>query len=262
MDNEAQTKIEQFVKYIDDPSWIPKIIKGHKNITDLSMFRRCIPLNIFPEFNSHGGFFTDATLELAGVRSQSIITIKNDLPSYTHLKLLNKLPTGFSKLAGVPHMLYNAVDVKVLDPSRKSGLFCSESAVYYNKGSWIPAKLIDPRWEGGVDPAVADTAMITAGVAFTYQYNASMEIESGNGTSVAIPLNLIQIREVLKDRDKPESGSRRPALIHLVNSHKRITNNDDHALVREHLRGKIECNWRGWNVTIAPSLHDVVRLVK
>lgn len=68
--------------------------------------------------------------------------------------------------------------------------------------------------------------------------------------SLSLPIGLDAARTLLGDRDLDEGATRRAALVHLVRAHGRITPSGGVAEVTEHLRGRRECTWRGWQVTL------------
>jgi hypothetical protein len=256
----TQDKIVSFVNYINDPLWKPERIRGYRlAFREMSIFRRCLPVNVLEEIERKDGFFRDSNLEIAGVQSQAAISITDTMPAYSLIKKIEKIPSHFKIRSGSPHMVYRASDVSDILRLDKPKMHATESLVFYRNGEWIPGRFTDP--SRVVDASAAGAALALAGVAMTYRYDATMEIESGNGTSVALPMNLVQIREVLKDRDKPESGDRRPALLHIVKAHKRCVE-DEQRQVHEYLRGKIECHWRGWDITLRQSVYDAQRVQK
>jgi hypothetical protein len=103
-------------------------------------------------------------------------------------------------------------------------------------------------------------ALAPMAMQFQYRYHASMKVSVGEFGSIRIPMSLGQLREVLADRDKPSDGSRRKALLHIVKGHQRQISDGEAVSIREHLRGKIECPWRGHRITLEPSRYDAMRL--
>lgn len=243
-------KLESLVEYLHDPAYIPLKHKGFAFTGDFSRFRRCVPV----EYDELAGVFPDATLEVAGTREQSIFQFDNEgLPQYSNLRA-QKLDPRFKRTAGTSYLLTTTTTLN-------DWLLCVDFALTNHAGKWIrcPINKQSNIQGGSPERCVEKLAMLISGFSLTERYNAHLEFECGNGASVAIPLGLAQVKEVLRDRDKPETGNRRPALVHLVGQHVRMTS-DDACTVREHLRGKIVCKWRGWDVVVHPPRFDVERL--
>lgn len=253
-----QDRIAALVRYIDDPGWRPERVHGHQNMGDWSSFRRCVPLAVLDELDPFPQVFADATLDDAGVSSHAALTLWHDLPHYASLKKISRVPPRWRRIAGEPHMLTRSGAIMHNGTLRH---VITEAVVMHQGSGWVSPPVICPSVVGGVCEEAAPAAAAMCGAAFSYRYSATAEIESGNGTSVAIPLTLEGLRAVLRDRDRPEGGDRRPALLHLVAEHaRRSRNSDDAGHVREHLRGKMLCHWRGWDVVLRPSIYDTERL--
>lgn len=259
--------ISSFVSFIDDPKWVCKELKGFAFNNNLSKYKRCVPIGMLDEIETTGDFFRDASLEIAGVSSHSVMTYALEMPAFTNVQYVNKVNQHeFKILAGRPIRVSFSQNITGLLPEAGGDiahLVSCEKIVYELNGKYTQAKSVKSNCEGGNDPSghAIQVLMPVFASAFNERYNAHMEIPLKNGVSVSLPINLTQLKEVLRDRDKPESGDRRPSLINLVKAHKRTTQSDM-IKVREHFRGKIECAWRGWNVTLYPSIYDIERLEK
>lgn len=264
--------IEGFVNFLDAPNWTPGHVHGYNHSKDMSQFRRCIPLTALSGagvgYGDEAVFYGDGTPDLNNGRPFSILRIEDDLPEYHNIKRVRRLPPHVTCLPGEWYSLAQSANTKHLGITNDRRLIVIKEYVRFRAGKFqlMPQSggegLGQPNHH--LDKECAEWAAERCGFMFAaslaYRYLASMEIEAGNGTSTSIPLNLGQLREVLRDRDKPESGSRRPALVHLVRQHNRNYEKDELVKVREHLRGKIECHWRGWDVVLRPSDYDVDRL--
>lgn len=260
----AQNTIESFINYIDDGGFTPAHIKGMKTDKDLSSYRRCIPWSTLLEIDPYGEkefVFPDATLSMVNDAPFAVIRLENDLPQYSSLQRVRRLPPSISLQRGKYYKFSSSGTCGFFGYKGDANqlvnfthYLCERDGKYH--------LLHDSDIMNNNEGTEENLAHGLSGMALAYSYFATMEIEQANKTSVALPLNLPQLREVLRDRDKPESGSRRPALLHLVRSHKRRLQDGDEIRIKESLRGKISCHWRGWDITLRPSLFDSNRLRK
>ena len=277
---ETKKIIEDFVSYIDDPQLVAKKTRFFNLQLDMSVFRRCFAFDLDIPKDNEDLFFQDATLSIVNYKPISTVHFQNGFPIFANLRRVSKLPPRVIIQSGVLHKLSMTFNQKDIGVSNKNIMSMRSSFLSERDGRFYTLKkrdccfgegsfgkdLIEHRMKFG-NPLEEDdhntrNAYLLSGLALTNRYHAEMEIEISNGTSVSIPMNLSQIREVLSDRDKKETGSRRPALIHLVSKHSRKISEEDMILVREHLRGKIECKWRGFDIKLHPSQFDCDRLQK
>lgn len=266
--------IEAFVTYADDPRWTAVRQRGFDLHNDMTGFRRSYPLfhmdGVGYENEPH--LIMDATPDVTNDRPFSILTIRNDLPAYASLRPIRKIPGDFIPQAGRWYQFDMAMASAALHGGQgqqtlgslkryialRGGRFHFFNRRLALEDSVLPVTIV----KAGDDAMMERSCHTVSAAALAYRYFASMEMPLANGTSVALPLSLGQVREVLRDRDKPESGSRRAALLHLVRSHNRKLDDGDVARVREHLRGKEVCHWRGWDVIVRPSDFDAERIKK
>lgn len=258
----TQNYIESLVSFLDDPNYVPINGKRTNYPNDLSVYKKCIPANLLSEIDKNTEIFNDTILSDSGFNSFSIMDYFNELPSFGNLKYVNKLDkddvqkTGLLPGKILKHSIF--ADMTCLNkaiPRTINNLFSSHLYVFEQNGEYkrMPKLILD------TENTSVSKAKEMSGFAFNHRYDALMEFPLINGITIAFPVNLAQIKEVLKDRDKPENGKRRSSLVHLVSQHKRETK-QNLIYVREHLRGKIECKWRGWDVTLHPSRYDIERL--
>lgn len=239
--------IERFVDRVDHASIKPIgrfSIKG----ASFGVFRRCIPWELIDIMGSERCVILNDHLEISGAYSHSIIGV-SDTTFFGNVKVERKTRNILMRHNGYREYSVSRCDSvefkgKTTSVVVRNSVYCKNGEVITDNGSQSIIKLFK----------------ILCGSALTERYNAHAEIELVNGASVFVPLGLWQLKEILKDREKPENGNRRSALIHLVKQHKR-NGPEDAIRVREHLRGKIECHWRGWDVALWPSMYDVDRLL-
>jgi hypothetical protein len=247
----TQKSIVALVNYLHDPGYLPRSVSGYRFCGNFSVFRRCTPVAVIAELEERE-VWMDATLDEAGVSSHSVFTLEDTMPLYFNMRK-GRIPPKFKRKAGEGHIITGTAHFE-------QSLICVDYAVTRHNNRWLVCDKNRAMIEGGkCGDEIAKIAAAIAGAAFNARYAAHMEFECGNGTSVALPVGLEQIKEILRDRDKPENGDRRPALIHLVRSHKRATLKNVDA-VREHLRGRVLCHWRGWDVALHPPQYVKDRL--
>lgn len=256
----AANEIEGFVAFLDSPSWEPTSIPGHAKSNDVSVFKRCIPL-IFRHagYGDDAEFFQDGTPDVNGGRPVAMVRIEGDLPEYHSIRRVHRLPPNVRPLAGQWFRMSEGVNARKYGVAKDSRLVVINNYMRFKDGQFSVLPQADAPISYDPNSLEWEPGFLFA-FSLAYRYFASMEVGAGNGTSVSIPLSLPQLREVLKDRDKPESGGRRPSLIHLVRQHQRKMEDGDEIRIREHLRGKIECHWRGWDIVLRPSDYDSDRL--
>jgi hypothetical protein len=274
---ERKKKIEYFVNYIDDNNLIARKSNRIDSIVDFSVFKRCFFLDLFFIDIKNYVRFNDATLGIVNYKPISAVFLNDDgFPSFCSLKKITKLPTHIIRQSGTILKYSKTFNEKDAGYNKNNAL--SMFTVFYaeRQGNLFPLKdlSVDRRntllkaisLKNGDNsdeyPIVFNTLSLLANLALTVRYFAEMEIEISNGTSVSIQLDLAQLREVLNDREKRENGSRRAALLHLVSSHSRKLSSEDIIKIKEHLRGKIECKWRGFDIKLHPSQYDSDRLQK
>lgn len=251
--------VESFCSFVDDPTWVCRPLKGYLFDNDMSPYRRCVPLGVLRDLEPDG-VFMDATLSMSGSSWHSTVTLTRDLPAFSSVRYGKLDHHRWIPQSGKPIALYRAQNIRGLCGAKADTMVSIKSGFYERDGCYHPARVRSGSVVGGPGDVDGVSAIMSiVGSAFSERYSAHMEIPLRSGVSVSLPMNLRQIREVLADRDKPESGSRRPALVHLVSSHKRCSA-DEAVHVREHLRGKISCHWRGWDVTLHPSTFDIDRI--
>lgn len=75
------------------------------------------------------------------------------------------------------------------------------------------------------------------------------------GARIRFPTDPTGVLSMFRDRNKPDDGSRRPALLHWVSEHYRKSRVDPEAeiLVREHLRGTRDFHWNGMICRVHPA---------
>lgn len=253
--------IDGLIRWMDKPRF-PEKCKGYAFTNDFSTFRRAIPIDAIDEMTAGDEFFMDNTLDIVGNRPQCITTLCKQtlLPLFCSIRRAPR-KSGVIMQKGVPYQLDSS---GIKKDGGRNKLITLRSFVFLRDGRYYPGSHYDNRVGRIIktDDSLMKQAKAVSGAALTYYYHGQMEIPLVNGTSISMPLCLDQIREVLKDRDKPETGCRRPALAHLVRQHRRNLKDGEAVRVREHLRGKISCHWRGWDVVIHPSAYDQDRLAK
>ena len=186
-----------------------------------------------------------------------------DLSSYTGIYLMR-----YTQLS---HFQVRQDLVSILS---KNGKVCRDGSVdiHFDGTKWkIPqspgpgapnvAKL-NGKGEGGFDLNLRMQAMI--GIAFVIPMFWHVELAfSQLAPSIRVRTSAEGVLDLLRNRDKPILG-RRPALLHWVRDHvrTRTTETGEQVLskVREHIRGGLQCQWRGMHVHIHPSKSDLTRL--
>lgn len=111
-----------------------------------------------------------------------------------------------------------------------------------------------------VDTVDAKRMEMIAGLQFTafYHWKAVLSLGEEN-MRVGFFVSPAGLRELFRLRDVPEGAKRRTALLHWVSGHsRRISDGDDVAWVRKHLRGATKFNWGSLYGEIVPS-RDAVR---
>lgn len=98
-------------------------------------------------------------------------------------------------------------------------------------------------------------------LALTYEYEWSCYIrENENSIGVRIPIHPSSSKEVFLLRNI-EKNKRKKAIINFVKDHyrkvKNVKGEDTSILIKKHLRGDLKFNWRGLEVHITPSPHDL-----
>jgi hypothetical protein len=104
-----------------------------------------------------------------------------------------------------------------------------------------------------------ERAAMGASIALTYRYEWGAQFSIDGAAKVIIPATPAGIRELFNDRNKPEDRDRRSALRHWVRQHRRAHKLETFSSVREHLRGEVAFQWRGFDVLIRPSQFDIDR---
>lgn len=109
-------------------------------------------------------------------------------------------------------------------------------------------------------------AQALIGLAFEHQYEWAVTIGVPNGPSLRFATTVDGIKQMLKERDKGDTG-RRQALRAWVSDHWRKTRwtEDEKTYVRKHLRGGEKFSWRGYECIWMPSneaIHENDRLRK
>lgn len=95
-------------------------------------------------------------------------------------------------------------------------------------------------------------------IALNQRYDWSAVFSLDGSHPVRLQTDTRGVLALFSDREKPESGDRRPAIRHWVKEHfrRRRSSLDEYTTVRAHLRGNMKFNWRGFAVQICPSDYD------
>jgi hypothetical protein len=120
-----------------------------------------------------------------------------------------------------------------------------------------PIYRFEPRQKG--DTSVGDLCAIGQSMALTFRYEWGAQFSIDGSPKIIIPTTPQGVLELFNDRNKPQDKDRRAALRHWVRQHSRKKKRGDFAGVREHLRGEVSFQWRGFDVTIRPSDFDEER---
>lgn len=111
---------------------------------------------------------------------------------------------------------------------------------------------------------IENTSSIALSVALTERYEWAVAVGFDDGPKLRLHSDPSGLRAMFRDRDKPETGDRRPALRHWVREHlrRKRSNPDDAAWVRKHFRGRVAFSWRGYDCEIRPSQFDIEQFEK
>lgn len=134
--------------------------------------------------------------------------------------------------------------------------WCGERWIPYNyrNGTWLPFATL-PEEHADYERVVN----LVVSIAFTLRYEWRVDLANANGTGVSLTTDPFGARALFRLRELEDGEKRRGALRHWVSQHWRGTSEDVEALVREHLRGKVEFHWTNLSCTMHPSDYDVAR---
>jgi len=100
-------------------------------------------------------------------------------------------------------------------------------------------------------------------LSLTYYYEWSCYIkENKDSLGVRIPIHPSSSKEVFVMRNIPEGKSRKRAIVNFVKEHYRTikgNGNERKVLIEKHFRGDLKFNWRGLEVHVTPSPHDLMK---
>jgi hypothetical protein len=132
----------------------------------------------------------------------------------------------------------------------------STETLYFSfiTGQW---KMIWPRDVGTID--FAGKLKLLTQVQFERRYLWRAVIGTPSAPSISFNTDSEGARKLFKLRDVPEGKERRPYIRDWISEHWRTkpSNPEDSIRVREHLRGRTQFTWCGYQVSIIPSPFDL-----
>jgi hypothetical protein len=131
-------------------------------------------------------------------------------------------------------------------------------SVYDGKAHLVNKDLIDPvGFQNGIT--------VLASTLYLQDHLFKLTVsETKKGCGITTYTDPSHIKKIFKDREISPGKCRREALQHIVSSYKRFNHSeDDYTFVKTYLRGKTECFWNGYLITIiSPDLDKYEEHVK
>ena len=205
--------------------------------------------------------------------SQGIVLANDDWPPRTYQALrVENISTKIARMAGATHFSSKMARVQIASFLPNGRVETDQLIAAYVGNLWIDAKKFAARASfAGKAAALIDvgggtrrrdvnnTIALSQSMALTHRYEWAVAIGFSDGPKVRLHSDPTGLRAMFRDRDKPETGDRRPALRHWVREHWRQSRNDEEAghWVRRHLRGRIPFKWYGYDCEIRPSQFDL-----
>ena len=128
-------------------------------------------------------------------------------------------------------------------------------------GRSISSLPTDPQMLGELERTHHNFLRIAPGIQLTLSYEWQVRFKVPGAQSIRLPAAPDGIFDLFAERDVSVGKLRRDALIHWVQQHLRRNPRDpDKAIyVREHLRGKTDFFWNGFECQVQPSADDLRR---